>query len=149
MKDEINEGGDFPMEEIRVVHRENDAFTVLIRDHVIDVDQPYVSGGMDEGPTPVELFVAALAACAAHYARRYLAGRALPATGVEITAGFVMNPGVPTRVARIRLHLRPPVDVPAEALRGLEAAVGSCTVHNSILDAPEVELDVLSTVSEV
>ncbi|QKW40665.1 OsmC family protein [Actinomadura sp. NAK00032] len=137
------------MEEIRVVHRENDAFTLLIRDHVIDVDQPYISGGMDEGPTPVELFVAALAACAAHHARRYLAGRALPATGLEVTAGFVMDPGVPTRVARIRLHLRPPVDIPAGALRGLESAVGRCTVHNSILDAPAVELDVLGVVSSV
>ncbi|MEU9020373.1 OsmC family protein [Actinomadura sp. NPDC048394] len=131
------------MQEIRVVHRENDAFAVLIRDHVIDVDQPYTSGGMDEGPTPVELFVSSVAACAAHYARRYLAGRALPATGLEITADFAMNAGVPARVARIRLRLRPPTDLPAEALRGLEAAVASCTVHNSILDPPRVDLDVL------
>ncbi|MEU6747810.1 OsmC family protein [Actinomadura nitritigenes] len=137
------------MQEIKVVHRENDAFTVFIRDHVIGVDQPYTSGGMDEGPTPVELFVAALAACAAHYARRYLAGRALPATGLEITADFAMNPGVPARVARVRLHLRPPVDLPAAALRGLEAAVASCTVQNSMLDPPRVELEVLGAVPAV
>ncbi|HEU5031436.1 MAG TPA: OsmC family protein [Spirillospora sp.] len=132
------------MQEIRVVHRENDAFTVLIRDHVIGLDQPCTSGGMDEGPTPVELFVTSLAACAAHYARRYLAGRALPATGLEITADFAMNPGVPARVAWVRLRLRPPVDLPQEALKGLEAAIAGCTVHNSILDPPKVALDVLS-----
>ncbi|MFB4298510.1 OsmC family protein [Actinomadura sp. NTSP31] len=132
------------MQEMTVVHRENDAFAVLIRDHVINVDQPYTSGGMDEGPTPVELFVAALAACAAHYARRYLAGRGLPATGLEITAGFTMNPGVPARVARVRLSLRPPVDVPQEALIGLKAAVAGCTVHNSLLDPPRVDLEVRS-----
>lgn len=83
------------MGEMLVVHRENDAFAVLVRDHVIHVDQPYGAGGMDIGPTPVELFVASLAARAAYYARRFLARRGLPATGLEVTAGYVMGPESP------------------------------------------------------
>jgi putative redox protein len=126
------------MSEMLVVHRENDAFAVLVRDHVIHVDQPYSAGGMDVGPTPVELFVASLAACAAHYARRYLVRRGLPANGLEVTADYAMAPEVPARVSRIELRLRPPVRLPDADTGGLLAAVERCTVHNSILRSPRI-----------
>ncbi|TYB40157.1 OsmC family protein [Actinomadura chibensis] len=128
------------MSEMRVVHREGDAFAVLVRDHVIHVDQPYAAGGMDAGPTPVELFVASLAACAAHYARRYLVRRHLPADGLEVTVGFTMSAGAPARVSRVEVRLRPPVRLSDEDTGGLLAAVTGCTVHNSILDPPRVDV---------
>lgn len=126
------------MSEMLVVHRENDAFAVLVRDHVIQVDQPYKAGGTDVGPTPVELFVASLAACAAHYARRFLVRRGLPADGLEVTAHYAMAPEVPARVSRIELRLRTPVRLPDGYAGGLLSAVEGCTVHNSILRAPRV-----------
>ncbi|MEU8801065.1 OsmC family protein [Spirillospora sp. NPDC048819] len=126
------------MGEITVLHREGDAFAVLVRDHVIHADQPYSAGGMDAGPTPVELFVASLAACAAHYARRYLVRRSLPAHGLEVTAGFTMSAGVPARVSHVELQLRPPIRLSDEDAAGLRAAVAGCTVHNSILDPPRI-----------
>lgn len=121
-----------------VVHRENDAFAVLVRDHVIHVDQPYAAGGMDRGPTPVELFVASLATCAAHYARRYLARHGLPATGLEVSADFAMGAGSPARVSRVDLRLRPPARLSDEQVKGMMAAVGRCTVHNSLIDPPRI-----------
>lgn len=133
------------MSEILVVHRENDAFAVLVRDHVIHVDQPYAAGGMDAGPTPVELFVASLAACAAHHARRYLVRRSLPANGLEVTADFAMSHDVPARVARVDLRVRPSVALPDEDTGGLLAAVMRCTVHNSIIQPPRVGVHLEST----
>jgi uncharacterized OsmC-like protein len=130
--------------EILVVHRENDAFAVLVRDHVIHVDQPYAAGGMDVGPTPLELFVAALATSAAHYARRYLARHGLPATGLEVTAGYTMGPSVPARVSHVDLRVRPPARLSAAEVDGLVAAVDRCTVHNSIIDAPRIGVHLAS-----
>lgn len=128
------------MREMLVVHREDDAFAVLVRDHVIHVDQPYSAGGTDAGPTPVELFVASLAACAAHYARRYLARHGLPATGLEVTAGYTMGPSVPPRVSHVDLRFRPPARLSDAELAGMMAAVERCTVHNSLLDPPRIGL---------
>lgn len=130
------------MSEMTVVHREKDAFAVLVRGHVIRVDQPYMAGGTDDGPTPVELFVASLAACAAHYARRYLVRRGLPADGLEVTAGFTMSTDVPARVSRIRLRLRPPIQLASRDTEELRKAVEACTVHNSILSAPRIGLEI-------
>lgn len=95
---------------------------------------------MDAGPTPVELFVESLAACAAHYARRYLVGHRLPAEGLEVTAGFTMSPGTPARISRVELRLRPPVRLSDEDTGGLLAAVTDCTVHNSIYDPPRIDV---------
>jgi putative redox protein len=128
------------MGEITVVHRVDDAFAVLVRDHVVHVDQPYSGGGMDAGPTPVELFVAGLAACAAHYGRRYLAAHGLPSEGVEVSARFAMGAGSPARVARIDLDVRPPVRLREPYGSGFRAAVEHCTVHNSLLVPPRINI---------
>ncbi|GAA1902126.1 OsmC family protein [Actinomadura bangladeshensis] len=130
------------MSEMLVVHQDDDAFAVLVRDHVLHVDQPYSAGGMDGGLTPVELFVASLAACAAHSARRHLVRHCLPAEGLEVTADFAMNGDVPARVSQIVLWLRPRIPVPDEAVDGLRRAVEMCAVRNSIFNAPRIGVHV-------
>jgi putative redox protein len=128
------------MDEITVIHRADDAFAVLVRDHMVKVDQPYSGGGMDDGPTPVELFVAGLAACAAHYGRRYLAAHGLPSDGVEVRARFAMGTGSPARVARIDLDVRSPIRLREPHGSGFRAAVEHCTVHNSLLTPPRINI---------
>ncbi|MFC5748293.1 OsmC family protein [Actinomadura rugatobispora] len=130
------------MDDISVIHREDDAFAILIRDHVIHIDQPFSAGGMDAGPTPVEVFVAGLAACAAHYGRRYLASHGLPAQGLAVSARFTMNAASPARIARIDLSLRPPVRLPEAHEGRFRAAVERCTLHNTLLSPPQVEIDI-------
>ncbi|MEU8120410.1 OsmC family protein [Spirillospora sp. NPDC049024] len=135
------------MSEMLVVHREDDAFAVIVRDHVIHVDQPYMLGGMDAGPTPVELFVASLAACTAHHARTYLVRRCLPANGLEVTADYTMSPEGPARVTRVELRLRPPVRLPDWEVGGLMEAAMACTVNNSIIDTPRIGVRLESEVA--
>ncbi|TDC67479.1 OsmC family peroxiredoxin [Actinomadura sp. GC306] len=132
------------MSQMTVIHRENDAFAVVVRGHIVHVDQPYSAGGTDEGPTPVELFVASLAACAAHYARRYLVRHGLPADGLEVTADYAMSVSDPARVSRIGLRVRPPIPLASAKTAELRRVVEGCTVHNSILDAPRIGLEIES-----
>ncbi|QFG21276.1 OsmC family protein [Actinomadura sp. WMMB 499] len=137
------------MNSMTVLHREKTAFAVIVRDHVVNVDQPYTSGGLDCGPTPVELFVAALAACAAHHGRGYLVRRGLPADGLEVTADFAMAPGNPPRVTRVGLDVRPPLPLSPEDSAGFRAAVEACTVRNSIDDPPRIGVHVEPAVPAV
>jgi organic hydroperoxide reductase OsmC/OhrA len=55
-----------------VHHLGADRFAIDIRGHQLVVDQPSESMDHEAGPTPTELFVAALASCAAHFAHRVL-----------------------------------------------------------------------------
>jgi putative redox protein len=126
------------MREITVRHADGDRFEVDVRDHVLTVDQPFPAGG-DAGPTPVELFVASLAACVAALARRYLARHGLPVSGLTVTAEHEATER-PTRVTAIRLALTLPDGVPEARRRALLAVAAHCTVHNSLRTPPAVTI---------
>jgi uncharacterized OsmC-like protein len=127
-------------EVIRVDHKEGDLFEIGIRDHLIHVDQPTEAGGSDAAPTPVELFVASLASCVAHYARRYLARHGLPAEGLSVAAEFEMTDR-PARVGQVQVSIDLPHGVPDERRDALLAVASHCTVHNSLEDPPDVYIE--------
>jgi uncharacterized OsmC-like protein len=128
------------MHNLRVVHQAGDRFEIQIGGHRLVCDQPVAEGGSDQGPTPTELFVGSLAACAAHYARRFLARHQIDPGGLRVDAGYTMSTDRPARVDAIDLRLV--VDEPlTEARRkALLAVVDHCTVHNSIRIRPEVRI---------
>ena len=123
---------------IRVVHMRDDAFEIRVRDHFIQVDQPQ-GNGMDEmGPTPTELFAASIAACAAYYARRFLARHGLDdhvVVGADWGSG-----GVPWRVTDMTVRIAAP-DLPAELTDRFLATVGRCTLKNTLEDPPSIHLE--------
>lgn len=125
---------------IRVVHAGGQRLDVAVRGHRLVVDQPEPAGE-DAGPTPVELFVAALAGCVASLGGLYLARHGLAADGLAVVAEHE-HAERPSRVTRVRLVLEPPEALPPNRLRGLLAVASHCTVHNSLVRPPEVEITV-------
>jgi uncharacterized OsmC-like protein len=128
-------------EVIRVDHKEGDLFEIGIRHHLIHVDQPIEAGGSDAAPTPVELFMASLASCVAHYSRRYLARHGLPAEGLSVTAEFTMADR-PARVGQVHVAIDVPHGVPDGRRDALLAVASHCTVHNTLEDPPEVRIEI-------
>ena len=128
------------MNEILVSHESGDRFSVDIRGHRVMVDQPIEDGGLDSAPTPTELFVAGLAACVAHYARRYLTRHDLPTEGLAVQTHFSMATR-PARVDRIDVWLHLPDGVPDERRAALLAVASHCTVHNTLESSPIVVID--------
>ena len=125
---------------MEVEHIERDRFTVRIRGHELVVDQPEDVGGDDVGPTPTELFVAGLASCVAFYAERFLRRHELPDDDLRVEALFDMAAGQPARVASIVVRVFIPVEVPTMLQAALERMVNRCTVHNSLLEPPQVSI---------
>jgi putative redox protein len=116
-----------------------DRFAVAVRGHMIHVDQPVEEGGSDSAPTPVELFVASLAACVAHYARGYLVRHDLPTDGLQVDVSWEMVKR-PYRVGSIDLALTLPAGVPEDMRQRLLEVASRCTVHNSIENTPDIRL---------
>ena len=129
------------MGEVRVGYRGGDRFVIDVRGHRLEVDQPLTDGGEDSAPTPVELFASSLAACVAHYARRYLARHGLPADGLTVEAHYSMA-SRPARVERVDICVHLPEGVPEERRAALLAVASHCTVHNTLEAPPDVVIGV-------
>jgi putative redox protein len=127
--------------ELLVRHAGGDRFSIRVRGHELVVDQPLSDGGEDDGPTPTELFVASLAACVGFYAERFLRRHGLPADGLRIDAQAAMSADRPARVASVTLQVGGLPEMSENRRKGLLAVVEHCTVHNSIRQAPAIEID--------
>ena len=128
------------MAQIIVRHIEGDRFTLGIRGHEVVVDQPVGDGGSDAGPTPTELFVGGLASCVAFYAGRFLARHDLERDGLFVDCDWEMAQDRPNRVGRIDIRLGLPASFPEKDRDRLMAVVEHCTVHNSMVQIPEVHI---------
>lgn len=127
------------MNALTVRHLDGDQFAIDIRGHTVLIDQPVDAGGRDAAPTPTELFLAGLAACVAHYARRYLARHDLPADGLAVDLDYDIG-SRPARVAAARIVLTAPPSLPPERLEAFLAVASHCTVHNSLTQPPQVDV---------
>jgi putative redox protein len=126
---------------IDVVHVEAEEYEIGVGGHRVRVDQPPESGGHGRGPTPTEMFVGSLAGCVAFYAGRYLTRHGYGRDGLRVHADFDMADR-PARVAAVRITVWPPAGFPEERIAALEAVASHCTVHNSIVNDPDVSVAV-------
>ncbi|MGC0336015.1 OsmC family protein [Streptomyces sp. SLBN-8D4] len=126
---------------LEVVHVEGDAYTVDVREHRLQVDQPLEAGGTDTAPTPTELFAASLATCVAFYAGRYLHRHGLPQAGLRVRTEFTMATDRPPRVASMRLVIDPPPELPQQRRAALLAVASHCTVHNTLHEPPDIDIE--------
>ena len=130
------------MESMTVRSLGDDRYAVQVRDHELIVDQPAEADGTELGPTPVELFVAGLASCVAHYAGSYLARHHICRDDLRVDLSWQLADDRPARVANVTIRITPPPGLPPARLPALLAVARACTVHNSLEQPPMVTVDV-------
>ena len=123
--------------EVHVQYLGNVRFEASARGHRVVCDQPFDNGGGDGGMTPPEYLLVSLGTCAGFYAAQYLKTRSLPAHGLEVKV-TAEKASHPARLGRFRIEVTvPALDPHHEA--GILRAVKACLVHNTLLNAPEIE----------
>src|SRR4051812_21763405 len=115
-------------------------FEAIVRGHRIIADQPADNGGQDAGPTPPELLLASLGACAGHYAAEYLRARNLSAEGLSLHV-FADKGAKPAHLSCFRIEVTIP-DLSPKHRDGVLRAVKSCLIHNTLKMSPVIEIDV-------
>ena len=130
--------------EITVRRLDNVKFEAVTRGHRVVSDQPPSNGGADTGMTPPEFLLVSLGTCAGFYAAQYLKTRSLPAEGLEIKV-TAEKATQPARLGTFHIDVMVPgLDAHHEA--GVLRAVKACLIHNTLLNAPAIEVGVHSTV---
>jgi len=121
------------------------------RTFTFDADHPAVLVGRDNGPTPVEYVLHALAACLTAGLANIAAARNVRLTEVKSTVvgdidlnGILgLNPGVRNGYQKIAVHFTVKGDAPAEVLRGLvEQSRKRSAVFDIITNGVPVTIDV-------
>jgi ribosomal protein S12 methylthiotransferase accessory factor len=123
-------------------------FEVKCRSHIITVDQQKSKKGTDQGMDPVELFNAALAACAAFFGMTFLSRRTKDLNGLEVESSwnFAENPH---RVGGISLTVKLPWKISESERKGLLRSVEHCTVKNTLEHPPNILIELSSFREEV
>ena len=117
--------------------------TVQLRDHTLIVDEPVADGGTDRGPTPKELLLASLGACAAITCKMYAARKGWALESVEIdlsmaqfkAADYPTYSGTADFVNEFRQRIIFKGDLTHEQRERLLQIAGRCPVHR-VLTAP-------------
>ena len=128
--------------EMTVEHLGSVQFEIKTRGHQIVSDQPLENGGFDEGMTPPELLLASLGSCVGYYAAQYLRKNKLATEGtrVRVTCEIVKDPVA--RMTNFVIEVDAPVELTKEHRQGMEETVEHCLVHNTLLHAPKITLNV-------
>jgi uncharacterized OsmC-like protein len=123
------------------------------RTYVFDADHPAVLVGKDNGPTPVEFLLYALASCITAGIGNIAASRGVTLTRVESTLVgdidlqgiFGMSDEVRNGYQQVRMQLRIEGDAPAETLREIvEQSRSRSAVYDVLTNGVPVQLDVVA-----
>ena len=126
--------------EIAVEHLGAVQFEIKTRGHLIVSDQPVNAGGFDEGMTPPELLLASLGSCAGYYAAEYLRKNKLTTEGTRVHVSCEKLTKPMARLTDFVIEVNAPVELDVEQLKGMEAAVEHCLVHNTLLNPPKISI---------
>jgi Predicted redox protein, regulator of disulfide bond formation len=127
---------------IHVTHQGGDRLLIETRGHQLRSDQPVEDGGDDSAPTPTELFLAGLAGCVAFYGARFLRRHGLATEGLAVTCNYAWAAN-PTRIGAIDLSVEAPA-LTADRREAFSRVIEHCTVHNTLLQPPQVRIRVAS-----
>jgi uncharacterized OsmC-like protein len=121
------------------------------RTFVFDADHPAVLVGQDNGPTPVEFVLHALAACLTSGLANIAAARGITLTEVRSTVSgdidlngiLGLNPNVRNGYQKISVHFKISGDAPADVLKGLVLqSRGRSAVFDVITNGVPVAIDI-------
>ena len=125
--------------ELNVVFGENYKIDVEYKGFTVKTDQPVRDGGDNSAPSPFDLFLASLAACAGYYALAFCRERQIPTQGLAVTMTTERG-AVSKMIDKITIDVVPPPGFPEKYRHALVKAVDHCTVKAHILRAPQFEI---------
>jgi ribosomal protein S12 methylthiotransferase accessory factor len=127
---------------MQILLKENQKVDVLYKDFTIQTDQPVKAGGGGAAPSPFDLFLASIGACAGFYVKSFCTQRNLPQEGIEMTQHMHLDPET-RMISRISIQIRVPRDFPEKYLPALVKAAEACSVKKHIASAPAFSIETI------
>ncbi len=104
----------------------------------VTTDQPVRDGGEGSAPTPFQMFLTSLGACAAVYVLRFCETRNLPTEGLKLVQHALPKPDG-KGLGKVRLEIVLPPGFPEKYEKAVCRAADLCAVKKAIMNPPEFE----------
>lgn len=128
---------------ITIQHQKDLRVTATVRNHTLTCNAPVEQGGVDAGPTPVELLVAAVGTCMAIHIAKYCKGAGLPHEGFGMDVDFQLARD-PLRIGSITVDIELPDNFPGDRIAAVKRAAEQCTVKNTLKESTSVNVEILA-----
>ena len=103
----------------------------------IMTDQPEANGGTNNAPSPFDLFLSSLGACAGFFALRFCQQREIDTDGMRLTLDTVRHTES-KRLEAINMTIHLPDGFPEKYKKSIIRATDQCAVKKVIVDPPEI-----------
>jgi putative redox protein len=111
--------------------------------HEILFDQPReVPGGEDRGPSPLDVMVLSVAACAHYFASAFLFTRGHSTDAVTVEVESEKDRVPVSRIGRLTIKVRLPAGLTEKEVTGVERAIKACPAYGTLKHPPAVEISV-------
>lgn len=117
------------------------AVNANISGFTVPTDQPKAYGGGGTAPSPFELFLSSIAACAGYFALAFCKERDIGTDGMSLTAGFERNPETKA-LSKVVIDLHLPENFPEKYQKAIVRTIDQCSVKKSILAQPAFEINI-------
>ena len=107
---------------------------------VIKTDQPVYSGGDGSAPSPFDLFLASIAACAGYYVLAFCNKREIPTEKAAVVMKTRRNSET-KMIEKISIEIQLPPEFPEKYKKAVIKAVDGCSVKAHILNPPAFEVE--------
>lgn len=125
--------------EIAVTFPGNLQVEASVGDFSVLTDQPEKSGGDHEAPSPSDLFLTSIAACAGYFALKFCRARDIDTSTMRLSMRYAWDDERKCwPKMSIELHL--PDDFPAKYRKAIIKSMDQCVVKKHILQPPEFEI---------
>ncbi len=114
---------------------------VEYRGFTIRTDQTVKAGGEGSAPSPFDLFLASMAACAAYYVSDFCATREIPTGDIRLEQRIERN-RESGALEKVIQRIVVPADFPEKYEKALCRAAGLCSVKKAITSSPEFRISV-------
>ncbi len=105
---------------------------------------PGVPGGENRGPSPLDVMVLSVAACAHYFASAFLYARGYPTEVLTVEVESEKQRLPVSRIGRLTLKVTLPAGLSDREIAGVERAIKGCPAYGTLLHPPTVEITVVA-----
>ncbi|NLY76308.1 MAG: osmotically inducible protein OsmC [Firmicutes bacterium] len=105
----------------------------------VKTDQPEASGGNNSAPSPFDLFLCSIGACAGFYVLDFCQGRNIPYEDIELILTPERNESKGL-IGKINIEIKLPAEFPEKYRDAVVRAAGLCAVKKHLDNPPEFQI---------